>query len=681
MKNITILYFIFLLFFGLQFTTIGQQNKKNVLQKNGCDYNEKDWIEIPLSGKKGEITLKVNYAKCFLDLSDYKNLAIEVDNSSKAALDYFITVRGKTTYKKQQSRYLLAAGERKIGKVILMRPILDKQDTWVTTLGDLKMYPYDMHPRWDAFDLKKTTFVSVKIAWEKPSSKTETIKLKAPYGIDTYEFGKHPHFDLPLPVVDNMGQFISDTWENKVPNTEELTKQGKKDLHKFIDKGYDNVEFNKYGGWLNGPQFGATGHFYVKKYNDKWFFIDPEGFLFWSIGVTGVNGGSATPTQGRKELFPTLTENELSSNIGSLLKEAETWKGIDFHSRNLIRKYGLDWKTTHPKVSLGRMHTWGMNTYGAWSQVTKGQKMPYTLIVHPNVVNFGKADKVPDPFSEEFKEDLSRRLKMMANKYKGDEWNLGVFVQNEIHWGKTHHTVPLAVLNSPNSVAAKKEMLKFLGKKYTSIDNLNKEWGSSFTSFETIKVRTINKYNDTFKTDMHDFLRHHAETFYRLSKELVEEYMPGHLYLGSRIHGQIMEKNSIVQEAAAKYCDVVSFNIYRYSVSDFKPLFNADKPVIIGEFHFGVASKGVWGDGLQNATSDEHQADLYKAYMKGAMEHEKIIGAHWFQWVDQLTTGRKDGENYRIGLVDITDQPFDQLTNAVKYTSDTLYETRVGLKQ
>ena len=44
-------------------------------------------------------------------------------------------------------------------------------------------------------------------------------------------------------------------------------------------------EWSKFGGYKHGPKYEATGHFRVEKINSKWWFIDPEGYLFWSSGV------------------------------------------------------------------------------------------------------------------------------------------------------------------------------------------------------------------------------------------------------------------------------------------------------------------------------------------------------------------------------------------------------------
>ncbi|MNV76632.1 hypothetical protein D3C71_1699930 [compost metagenome] len=44
-----------------------------------------------------------------------------------------------------------------------------------------------------------------------------------------------------------------------------------------------------------------------------------------------------------------------------------------------------------------------------------------------------------------------------------------------------------------------------------------------------------------------------------------------------------------------------------------------------------------------------------------------IIGAHWFQYLDQPASGRLlDGENGHLGLVAITDVPYTGFVEAVR---------------
>jgi hypothetical protein len=55
-----------------------------------------------------------------------------------------------------------------------------------------------------------------------------------------------------------------------------------------------------------------------------------------------------------------------------------------------------------------------------------------------------------------------------------------------------------------------------------------------------------------------------------------------------------------------------------------------------------------------------------------------VVGLHYFQWNDQPVLGRFDGENYNIGLVDVCNQPYPELTEAVRQTNERLYEVATG---
>ena len=88
-------------------------------------------------------------------------------------------------------------------------------------------------------------------------------------------------------------------------------------------------------------------------------------------------------------------------------------------------------------------------------------------------------------------------------------------------------------------------------------------------------------------------------------------------------------------------------------------------PVIIGEFHFGVPGRGL-APGLAQTSNMEERAVAYRYYVENAAAHPALIGAHWFQWIDQPSTGRFDGENYNIGLVDVTDRPYPDMIKAIK---------------
>ena len=56
------------------------------------------------------------------------------------------------------------------------------------------------------------------------------------------------------------------------------------------------------------------------------------------------------------------------------------------------------------------------------------------------------------------------------------------------------------------------------------------------------------------------------------------------------------------------------------------------------------------------------------------MRNPYIVGTHWFQYKDQATTGRCDGENYQIGFVDICNKPHEAICNAAIKSHEAIYQ-------
>ena len=121
---------------------------------------------------------------------------------------------------------------------------------------------------------------------------------------------------------------------------------------------------------------------------------------------------------------------------------------------------------------------------------------------------------------------------------------------------------------------------------------------------------------------------------------------------------------------ACRVFDVYSLNVYATHV-DWKNLETihrvTGRPILVGEFHFGVPGRGL-APGLVQARDQAERGAAYRYYVEQAAAYPAFIGTSWFQWVDQPCTGRMDGENYNIGLVDVTDRPYGELIDAMKQT-------------
>ena len=126
--------------------------------------------------------------------------------------------------------------------------------------------------------------------------------------------------------------------------------------------------------------------------------------------------------------------------------------------------------------------------------------------------------------------------------------------------------------------------------------------------------------------------------------------------------------------AAAKYVDVVSYNIYQPSVLDFPFNSDADVPLLIGEFHFGALDRGLFHTGLVPVANQAARAQAYQEYVTSVLRHPQFVGCHWFPYEDEPVTGRVyDEENYQIGFVDVTDTPYAETITASRAVGAALY--------
>lgn len=167
-----------------------------------------------------------------------------------------------------------------------------------------------------------------------------------------------------------------------------------------------------------------------------------------------------------------------------------------------------------------------------------------------------------------------------------------------------------------------------------------------------------------------------AETYFKTIREEIKAVAPQIMYLGCRFRKRDM--NDAVLRQAAEYCDVVGINWYSETIDDLPFPEGFDKPVVIGEFHFGSSDRGNLNSGLMEAADQHQRAGMYKTYVKSALEHPFIVGTHWFQAVDQPVSARFDGENNQIGFLSVTDCPYYEMVNAAREIGDSMYVTRFG---
>jgi len=296
-------------------------------------------------------------------------------------------------------------------------------------------------------------------------------------------------------------------------------------------------------------------------------------------------------------------------------------------------------------VTFRRMDAWGLNTVANWSdsRLWDARRKPYAIPLGSWQTDVGYLG-LPDVYSEEFATLTDRRARQQCENRKDDPWLLGYFLANEPPFPqKELQTVDL-ILAGPDT-ATKAELKKWL------------------VAGDTPERRR-------------EFIARAFDRYIQLTSQAVKKVDPNHLNLGMRSGGRPTE----AEIAASRAFDVYSVNIYDYQVAPDRVSRIATltgKPVIIGEFHFGTPARGLAASLVQ--VRDQHERGVaYRYYVEQALSMPEMIGTHWFQWADQPCTGRFDGENYNIGLVDVTDRPYGELVEALKETHKRLYKVHLG---
>ncbi len=481
-----------------------------------------------------------------------------------------------------------------------------------------------------------------------------------------------------FPAFDEFGQYVHRDWPGKVHSELQLKQQYEREQTQLVDDSGPR-NWSRFGGYADGPRLEATGFFRTQKHGGRWWLVDPEGYLFFSHGVNCVRKMDPTPIERREDWFggEPWTQPDMKPFVLSDVRAVKydyagtTPLSFNFTWANLLRKYGPDWDATSGEVAHRRLRFWGFNTIGNWSHEPTYlmRRTPYTVNLGfsgPRLVGSPRAFR--DPYDPAYAQAVVDRLRAEEGKSLNDPWCIGYFVDNELPWG-SEHSLGLWTLQSPREQPAKIAMVDDLKTKYRTIDALNKAWATDYLSWENLLASTTAPDSPAAIEDQKAFHRQFARTYFKTTRDAIRSVTPNPLYLGCRFH----TRNQAAREAAAEFCDVISYNTYADTPDT--TLDDFDVPMMITEYSFGATDVGLFYGGGNEVETQADRVAGYETFITHALNNPSVVGAHWFQYSDQPASGRTlEGENGQYGLVDIVDTPYAQLTAATRRFADRVYE-------
>ncbi|MCY3017743.1 MAG: hypothetical protein NTW87_01750 [Planctomycetota bacterium] len=376
---------------------------------------------------------------------------------------------------------------------------------------------------------------------------------------------------------------------------------------------------SQYGG-DSSHKGEAKGFFYTKRTGGRWCLVDPDGCLFIHVAACSV-----TPSRGSKG-----AEEAFDTKFGSEDKwaqaTAELLRANGFNGTGAWSADGLLRKTARPLVYTP---IWNfMSAYGKQRGGTF-QKPGHTG--YPNDAIF-----VFDPGFETFAMKHAEKLAAI----KDDPWLLGHFSDNELPFYRKTLDGFLALKPDDHGYKAARAWLDgHKGKDATAKDIGNAE-REAFLGF------VIDRY-------------------FAIVSKAIKTHDPNHLFLGSRFHSD-EKKIEAAFQAAGKYCDVVSVNLYHAWTPDSEQLANwerwSGKPFMITEFY----AKGE-DSGMANTTgagwlvkTQRDRGLFYQNFTLGLLRSGGCVGWHHFKYQDNDPENLKTDPSNRDSNKGIVTSRFEE---------------------
>lgn len=401
--------------------------------------------------------------------------------------------------------------------------------------------------------------------------------------------------------------------------------------------------------------------FTVAQRNGRWILADPQGQPFFSTGIDCIWDRDDEGPPGPKY-------DGLADNGG----DEERWAA----------------------QTRARMDAWNVNTVGAWSKL-RGK---------PYVVELSLTRGVMDVFDEGFED----RVRAAAQDSLGradvgqdyaemdrDPNLIGYFTDNELYWGWAYSWRDPGMTSLFEDFAAlpadhsgKLAWARYMAQAYDNdFDRLSQAWQVEARSVDELaQVSSLAPRNLEEADRVADgFLRLAADRYFSVTNKVGRELLGHHLNLGPRLTDWFPRP---VAEAAGKYCDVVSVNVYNRDLTHMADTLTAaheasQRPVLLTEYAFPARENRSGnkneGYGQAEVKDDAERGEYFARTADLVAGMPFMVGAHWFQYFDEPTNGRGDGESCNFGWVDLQNRIYDEMAQrATEANARLLASVRIG---
>ena len=410
----------------------------------------------------------------------------------------------------------------------------------------------------------------------------------------------------------------------------------------------ENSWGGKAGDYSSKAKNGTAGFFRIGKVGSRWVFIDPDNGMNIIHGVQGVDTQVKMDTP-NPEFFTVYSNNltnwslETANLIADNSFNCISTSMVSDIKKNLLNPTLLKKMSYTDILYMVQDLGWDPLQRPSWFRTNIDN--PLCLMWEPVFLTF-----------------IDSIAKTKAALYKDDIYFLGYLLDNELGFYSTNSTPGVYGIDIKAFMAFPKTTSAYI-------------YANNFLIQRGVSILTLNQADkDAFRDSVTNY-------FYRVTTAAIRKYDPNHLILGSRINPGIHDK--ITLRACAKYCDVVSINLYGcwdpdlVNINDLR-LWTNDKPFMVTEFY--TKGDDACYNGIKQDNKDGggwfvgNQSDrgcFYQNYCIKLLKTLNCVGWLHFKYGDALIDNSPNLTNK--GIVSPTFTPYLDFLKYIKQLNTNVY--------
>ncbi len=352
-------------------------------------------------------------------------------------------------------------------------------------------------------------------------------------------------------------------------------------------------DLTKYGGWIDGGKYTATGFFRTEFIDGRWWFIDPLGYKYINMGVA----------------------------------ETHPKKNTEIQAKGFEERYGTD--ENWAKQIAEEFRSYGYNAVGPFSdyKISLNTETPLTQTVFKGSFlqgfdNGGWQSKgLLEVFSPRFEEHCLAQAEKLCKDYADNPYIVGWYTDNE----------------PPASDSMLKNALLRDVEYMDNFYDLAVAW--KWLRLRHGEDATV---DDITEKDQMDWVEFCYDRYMKVVTESIRTYDKNHLIFGPKLD----KNNRGMFRAVGRYADALGYDYYPNAFTPDRMVVNewykwGGKPLMNAEWyakgHDAITEESdltnIAGVGYEVSTQRD-RGYYYQAFALSMLDSNVFIGWQWFKYLD-----------------------------------------------